>query len=68
MLDPDAKVEIVRLVRESRDLRASAPLLDGIQASFKSAADLDSSASPIEQGLIDALGSGDSGDDAPANS
>jgi hypothetical protein len=61
MLNPDTK-EVIQAI--DRERAATVPLIVGVQNTFKSAADLDDSASPIDQGLIDELGSTDS--DGPA--
>jgi hypothetical protein len=61
MLDPAAKIALPELAPAT----PAPPLLDGVQAAFKAAADADSSASPIEQGLIDELGSSGSDDRPP---
>jgi hypothetical protein len=63
MLNPEKKVEIEELVRQNRDLLPRVPLLDAMQTTFKNAADIDSSASPIDQGIIDELGSTDSNEE-----
>jgi hypothetical protein len=63
MLNPDTKIDTV--VPSSRDRRPPVPLLDGVQTTFKKAADIDSSSSPIEPGLVDELDSADS-DDLPS--
>jgi hypothetical protein len=71
MLNQETKVEIEELVRQNRDLRPRAPLLDVMQTTFKSAADIDSSASPIDEQLIDQLASSDSDNahpDSPSRS
>jgi hypothetical protein len=53
-----AKLEIEDIVRQDRGARTPAPLLVGLQNTFKNAADIDLSSSPLEQDLIDELGSG----------
>jgi hypothetical protein len=67
MLNQETKVEIEELVRQNRDLRPRAPLLGAMQTTFKSAADIDSSASPIDEQLIDQLGSSDSDNAHPGS-
>jgi hypothetical protein len=64
MLNRETKVEIEEFVRQNCEIRPRAPLFDAMQTTFKNAADVDSSASPVDQGLIDELGSTDS-EDAP---
>jgi hypothetical protein len=65
MLNPDAKIEHERVVPSKGVLRQPIPLLDGVQATFKKAAEIESSSSPIEEGLIGELDSADS-DDLPS--
>jgi hypothetical protein len=63
-----AKLDIEDIVRQDRAARTPAPLLVGLQNTFKSAADIDidSSSSPLQQDLINELGPGSGNSSDPA--
>jgi hypothetical protein len=65
MLNPDTKMALELVGPSNRDRRPPVPLLHGLQTTFEKAAEIDSSSSPIEPGLVDELDSADS-DDLPS--